>query len=200
MSQPEKEITVYLFGRYYATLSVLPYLLLAVLLFFIACFVFLMIILEDAMESFRYVMMPFMLGSVLLAPFLIFFLLIIRWHGKRRLDMDDNGITVVQPNDREVFIPWEYLVAVELRFAMPRLVQCTLVSPAIRFSFSNLEFNLSARQPINLLYEKGFEMEKMRDFLYYLHKKAPHLSWRLAESFKEQFNLRYPPYDLEKLK
>ena len=124
----------------------------------------------------------------------------IRWHGKRRLDLDNQGITMVLPNERAIFVPWEYLVAVELRFTKPRIVQCTLVSPVLRFSFSNLEFNLDGRLPLKQVFEQGFRVEKMRELLYHLHRMAPHLSWRTGESFKEKFKIYYPPYDLEKLK
>ncbi len=196
----DKPFSVYLFGRYFAILSVLPYFLLVIVLFFVASFFLAMILAGGALESFKLVLMPFMLGGALTAPFLAIFLIMIRWHGKRRLDVDANGVTMVMPNGSSVYVPWEFLAAVELRFTKPKMVHCTLISPRIRFSFSNLEFNLEQRQPINQLFPKAFDLDKTRGFLYYLHRKAPHLSWRLTEAFRERFKVHYPPYDLEKMR
>jgi len=195
----DKAFSVYLFGRYFAILSILPYLLLTIVLFFIASFLLAIVLANDMLAAFKLVLMPFMLGGALMALFLIVFLVMIRWHGKRRLDVDENGIAVVLPNEASVLVPWEFLVAVELRFAKPKLVQCTLISPRIRFTFSNLEFNLEERQPIKRLFENAFALDKTREFLYYLHRKAPHLSWRVSESFRDRFKVAYPPYDLEKM-
>ncbi len=200
MMEPQNHFSVQLFGRYFATLSVLPYLLLTVVLFFIACFFLVMILVQDIQAVFEIVLMPFILGLALMSPFLLIFLFMIRWHGKRRLDLDNQGITMVLPNEKSVFIPWEYLLAVELRFSKPKLVQCTLISPALRFSFSNLEYNLDSRLPLKDVFVRGFEVVKLREFLYHLHRKAPNLTWRISESFKEKYQIYYPPYDLEKLK
>ena len=199
MKEPVPGYTVYLLGRYYATLSVLPYLLATVIFFFIACFFLVSILFQDMRVVFDILLLPFLLGMAIMMPFTLIFLFMIRWHGKRRLEMDPNGMTLVLPNDKQVFIPWDYLIAVELRFSKPRLIQCTLVTPGLRFSFNNLEINLDGRRPLKLVYEEGFGVEKLREFLYYLHRVAPHMSWRMSQSFRDQYRIHHPPYDLEKL-
>ena len=192
--------TIKLGGRYNALLSILPYLIVAVVFFFAAAFLFVWLILKDGTQSFQIVFLPFMMGSALLLPLAAVFILMIRWHGKRRIEADPEGITMVLPNEKSVYVPWEYLVAVELRFSKPRLVQVTLVSAALRFSFSTVEFNLQKRLPLKQVFVRGFELDKIREFLYYLHRAAPKLSWRMSQPFKDQFSVFYPPYDLEKLK
>jgi hypothetical protein len=196
----EKSFTLHLAGRYYAVLSVLPYIFLIFVVFFLASLVLVSLWVQNVFDILEILMLPTILGSAMLLPFLGVFLFMIRWHGKRRLDLDNTGVTMVLPNEKKVFIPWEFLGAVELRFARPNTVQCTLVSPAIRFTFTNLELNLEQRLPLRNVFTDGFDVVKLREFLYYLHRKAPHLSWRMGESFKDKFKIHYPPYDLEKLK
>lgn len=191
---------LFLSGRYHAMLSILPFVVLAIIVFFLVAFGFVLVIIKDPMESFKIVLMPFMMGMVVMTPLAMIFMFMIRWHGKRRIEMDEEGITMVLPGERSVYVPWEYLVAVEMRFTKPRLVNITLVSAALRFSFSTVEINLEGRKPLKQVFQSGFELDKIREVLYYLHRKAPHLSWRMSQNFKEQFNIFYPPYDLEKLK
>lgn len=202
MNQEENNTppVVYLFGRYFAILSVLPYLIFAVVLFFGAAFVGVLLLFRNPRESIEIVLLPFMLSAALGMPFLAAFVFMIRWHGKRRIELDNEGLTMVLPGEKQVYVPWEFLLAVELRFQKPRMVVCTLISGAIKFSFSTLEINLDRRVSLRNVYSAGFEMDKMREFLYYLHRKNRHLSWRISPEFKEQFNIHYPPYDLEKLK
>ena len=200
MTEPEKSFSLHLFGRYYAALSILPYFLAALVLFFLVCLIFVTFLFQDGMVGFRIVLVPCLLGSALLAPFLAFSFFIIRWHGKRRIELDNSGITMVFPNGKSAFVPWEFLLAVELRFSSPRLVNCTLVAAAVRFSFNNLEINLEERVPFNQVFEKGFGLEKTRNFLYYLQRRVPHLTWRTSTPFQERFKIFNPPYDLEKLK
>lgn len=192
--------SVSLRGRYFATLAMLPYMALTMLFFVAMSWVFSSIILGDFAEAFMVVLMPVFWGVTLLVPIGIFFILLIRWHGKRRIDVTEGGFTIVAPNGHEVPIPWMHLNAVEMRFSKPRLVQCTLVTPVIKFSFSNLEFNLEARPPIKELYAEGFDLERMRQFLYYINRKAPDAHWKMSPAFAEQFRVHFLPYDLEKMK
>lgn len=195
----ESAFTVNLLGRYYSVLSVLPYILLTLVFFFIACFFFVMIITPNVYEVFEILLLPFLLGMAMFLPFSVVFIFMIRWHGKRRLEFDNSGVTMVLPNEKSVFVPWEYLIAVELRFAKPNLVQCTLISSAMKFSFSNLEINLQERVPLKSVFAEGFGVEKLRELLYYLHRKAPQMSWRMGDSFKQKYNVLHPPYDLERM-
>ncbi|CAM2067023.1 hypothetical protein SCOR_16720 [Sulfidibacter corallicola] len=197
---PYDTFSIYLHGRYYATLSMLPWLVLMMLLFFGAAFLLVMMFLQDPFQSFRITLMPLLMGVAVLSPLLVIILFMIRWHGKRRLDFTEEGVSLVAPNGRAIFVPWQHLHAVELRFNMPKLVTCTLVTPITNFSFTNLEFNLEGRVPLDKISEKGFDLVKLRDFLYYLHRVAPKLQWRLGESFQQRFKVYYPPYDLEKMK
>lgn len=196
----EPNLTVNLTGRYYAMLSVLPYLLLGILAFFTAAFVAILLLVRNPSASFEIVLMPFLVGSAVAVPFLTAFMFMIRWHGKRRLELDQEGITLVLPGERQVYVPYAFLLAVELRFTLPKLVVCTLVSGALRFSFTTLELNLSERASIKKVFLEGFALEKMREFLYHLHKRNSTLAWRITPEFKKQFNVSYPPYDLEKMK
>lgn len=196
----DDNMAVPLLGRYYAILSVLPYLILGLVAFFGIAFIGVQLLFNDVSTSFEIVLLPFLLSTALGMPFLVIFLYMIRWHGKRRMIFDNTGLTMVLPGEKQVFVPWEFLLAVELRFQTPRMVVCTLVSGAIRFTFSTLELNLEGRVGLKNVYSAGFEMDKMRELLYYLHRKNRNLSWRITPDFKEQFNIKYPPYDLEKLK
>ena len=200
MTDPfEAARTVVLSGRYNAVLSVLPYILLTLVFFFIACFFLVLILFQDVHTVFEILLLPFVLGMAMLIPFLGVFLFMIRWHGKRRMELDNSGATLIFPKGKSVYVPWEFMIAVELRYSKPNLIHCTLVSPAMRFSFSNLEVNLEHRVPLNRVFMDGFDVVKLRDFLYYLHRKAPQISWRMGESFKERYKIKHPPYDLEKL-
>lgn len=192
--------TIHLFGRYFATLSIMPWVFALVLAFFAVAYVFTWIILRNPVETFQVVLVPVILGSLLLLPFVVAGIFMIRWHGKRRMEMDEQGITLVLPGEKSVYVPWEYLLAVELRFRAPKLVVCTLVSRALRFNFSTLEINLHQRVAMRDVFEKGFDLDKMRHLLYYLHRQNPNLVWKTTPEFKEQFKVFYPPYDLEKLK
>ncbi len=198
--EAERHFTLQLFGRYYAVLTVLPYVLLALIFFFLSCFFLVLIMFQNIHTVFEILLLPSILSAAMMIPFLTVFLFMIRWHGKRRIDVDNTGITMVLPNQKSVFVPWGFLRAVELRYSKPNLVQCTLISPALRFSFSNLELNLKSRVPLDRVYDEGFTVEKLREFLFYLHRMAPHLSWRMGESFKDKYKIVYPPYDLEKMK
>lgn len=200
MNRFPDNLNVALYGRFYAFMSMLPYMVLVALFFFAACFVLVWTLIGDLGESFQIVIVPFLLAGGLLTPFVLVVLYMLRWHGRRRLELDQTGVTMVLPNKRAIFVPWEFLVAVELRFSKPRLVQVTLISAAMRFSFSTLEINLDGWTPLNEIFKQGFALDQVREFLYYLHHKAPQLSWRLTQGFKDQFNIHHPPYDLEKLK
>ena len=199
MIDPQKSHVLTLAGRYFAVLSVLPYVLLIFVIFFMASLVLVSLWVQNIYAILEILMLPSLLGSAMLLPFLAVFILMMRWHGKRRLELDNSGLTMVLPNEKSVFIPWDFLRAVELRFARPNIVQCTLVSPALRFTFTNLELNLEHRLPLKNVFKEGFDVVKLREFLYYLHRKAPHLSWRMGASFKTKYNVAHPPYDLEKL-
>lgn len=192
--------TLYLYGRYFAFVSMLPYLVLISLFFFGACFFAVWPIAGSLEESFEIVIIPFLLAAMVIIPFLFVFLFILRWHGKRRIEGDGEGVTMVLPNHTSVFVPWSFLLAVELRFAKPRWVTVTLVSSAMRFTFSNLEVNLGRRVPLRQIYVTGFDLETIRDFLYHIHGRAPQLSWRMSQSFKDQFGITHPPLELEKMK
>lgn len=196
----ERHFSIQLFGRYFAVLTVLPYMFLALVFFFFACFFLVLIMFQDIHTVFDILLLPSILSAAMMIPFLTVFLFMIRWHGKRRIDLDNTGITMVLPNQKSVFVPWGFLRAVELRYSKPNTVQCTLISPALKFSFSNLELNLESRVPLNRVFEDGFTVDKLREFLFYLHRMAPHLSWRMGESFREKYKIVYPPYDLEKMK
>ncbi|CAM2007445.1 hypothetical protein [Acanthopleuribacter pedis] len=200
LEEPEQTYSVYLQGRYFATLSMLPYVLLILVVFFIAAFLFTLAFLQDGAESFRITLMPFLLGTAVLSPVGLVILFMIRWHGRRRVDLTEGGMSLVTPNGQELFVPWQHLHAVELRFNPPRVVTCTLVTPITSFTFTNLELNLASRLPLAEVYQKGFELATLRDFLYYLYRRAPQAQWRLGESFQERFKVYYPPYDLEKMK
>lgn len=192
--------TVRLFGRFWAIISMLPALALVCLFVFVLTFLAVWTVMGDFSESFLLVLAPFGLASAVLLPFLVVFLYVLRWHGRRRLEMDEEGVTMVLPNERSVFVPWEFLLAVELRFNKPRLVSVTLVSSALRFSFSTLELNLNGVVAFPRIFKKGFELNELRELLYHLHQKSPRLSWRMGQSFKDQFLMSRPPYDLEKLR
>ncbi len=200
LEDPAENYSVYLQGRYFATLSMLPYVLLMLVLFFITSFLFALLFLQDGPTSFRITLMPFMLGTAVLSPVGLVILFMIRWHGRRRVDLTDGGMSLVTPNGSELFVPWQHLHAIELRFNKPKVVTCTLVTPIINFSFTNLELNLESRLPAAEIYQKGFDLATLRDFLYYLYRKAPQAQWRLGESFQDRFKIFYPPYDLEKMK
>lgn len=192
--------SVSLLGRYYALTSILPYIIVSMLVFFGLAFVAVLLLLHDSKEAFQAVIVPFLLSTAIGVPFLVASLYMLHWHGKRRLDFDEQGVTMVLPGEKQVYVPWEFLFAVELRFQKPRLVVCTLVTGAMRFTFSNLELNLEHRHTLKNVYALGFEMDKLRELLYHLHRMNRNLSWRTTPEFKQQFNILYPPYDLEKLK
>ncbi|MDJ0836807.1 MAG: hypothetical protein QNK37_09840 [Acidobacteriota bacterium] len=199
MTDLKDNFTVPLFGRYYAFISMLPYLVLLGLFLFTACFFAVWGLVDEVKEIFEIVILPFVLAGAIMIPFLFVIIYILRWHGKRRVECDGEGLTMVLPNKHSVFVPWPFLRAVELRFTKPRQVTITLISAAIRFSFSTLEMNLTGREALKEVYRKGFALDELRGFLYHLHIKAPHLSWRMTQAFKDQFNISHPPYELEKL-
>lgn len=192
--------SVSLRGRYFATLAMIPYIGLGLLFFVLVGWAFSSIMLSSVSEGFTVVLMPLLWALTLLVPVAMFLILLIRWHSKRRIDVTDTEFTIVAPNGHELPIPWMHLNAVELRFTKPRLVQCTLVTPVIKFSFSNLEFNLEARPPINRLYADGFDLERLRQFLYYISRKAPDAHWKMSNTFAQEFRVHFLPYDLEKMK
>jgi len=193
-------MTLYLFGRYFAFLSMLPYMIGVALFFFALCFFAVWPIAGSLQESFQIVIVPFILASAVIIPFLFLFLYILRWHGKRKVVCDLEGVTMILPNKTSVFVPWAFLLAVELRYAKPRWVTVTLVSSAMRFSFSNLEMNLDGRVPIREIYKQGFDLERARELLYHIHRHAPRVAWRMSQSFKDHFNVMHPPYELDKLR
>lgn len=191
--------SVNLRGRYFATLTMMPYIALAMLFFVFMIWILAAIILGSVGEGLVVVLMPVIWGSTILIPFVVFILAILRWHGKRRIDVTPEAFTIVAPNGHEVPIPWMHLNAVELRFNKPRLVQCTLVTPILKFTFSNLEFNLESRPAISRLFIDGFDLERFRQFLYYVSRKAPDAHWKMSEDFAKQFKVNFLPYDLEKM-
>jgi hypothetical protein len=192
--------SVNLRGRYFATLAMLPYMAIAMLFFVLMGWAFSTIVMGSVSEGFSIVLEPVFWGITLLVPIGVFLLFLIRWHSQRRIDVTEESFTIVAPNGHEVCIPWMHLNAVELRYTQPRLVQCTLVTPVIKFSFSNLEFNLEQRPRIKRLYIDGFDLERFREFLYYINRKAPNAHWKMSDDFAEQFRVHFLPYDLEKMK
>lgn len=198
--EEQEPFTIYLTGRYYAALTMLPMLVVFVVLFFLAAFFLAWIIFADAAKAGSIILLPFVLGSVMLAPVVACMIFIIKWHAKRHIDCESDGITMMNPKGRGVFVPWDQVYAVELRYSKPNTLHCTLVTPHLRFTFSNIEMNLQRPCRIQDLPTQGFAVEKFREFLYYLKKKSPNLKWRMGQSFKSKYKIHYPPYDLEKLK
>lgn len=198
MTQTRNRIS--LAGRYFAALSMLPYILLAVAGFFLLAFILVALIIQDPEKSFFVVFTPFVLGCILMAPMFLFFLFLMKWHGRRTMDVLPEGILVVNPRGSTLFLRWDHLVAVELRFAMPRIVSCSLLTPSIRFSFTNLEINLTRRGHLRYVFEEGFRLDRMRQLLQFFHLGAPHMEWRVSQGFQDRFRVFYPPYDLENMK
>jgi hypothetical protein len=198
--QSTSTLTVRLAGRYYAAFSLIPYLLgLGFLLFCLVGFgVFL--ILQDPLTTFEIVALPLFLFFFFCGTLFVSFLLILRWHSKRYLEISQGGIRFVHLNQKEIQFPWSHLLSVEMRFARPRTVQCTLIFPQYRFSFTNLEINLEQVSWLGGMFHQGFRYDKMRDFLMLLDNMNSKIIWKMSPSFQAQFSIRFLPEELSRMR
>ncbi|PIE02392.1 MAG: hypothetical protein CSA81_07730 [Acidobacteria bacterium] len=194
------DLKLKLSGRFYSALSFVPVLLGGAVLFYVLTSMLVFLVLQDLMLSFDVVFLPFMLAFFFAVPLYLGFLFILKWQANRYLRITQAGLTFVNTNKRETFSSWDQLQAVELRFARPRTVQCTMVFTNITINFTNLEINLDTPVQLPTVFKRGFEYDKMRDFLLLVDNMSPKCSWKMSNSFKVQFGINFPPYDLEKLK
>ena len=190
---------VKLSGRFWALLSVFPVFLFGFILLMASAFMMSWLVLKDGIEAFELMMAPFLSGIVFLIILFALGLWLMRWYGKKTLEILPEGMLLTTGEKEPVFVRWTDLAAVELRFNPPNLVQCSLKTPFWEFGFSNLDLNLVGRVPFHLVYKEGFRIDRMRQFLLLLKKVSPQLQWRLAKSFQDRYHIYYPPYDLERM-
>ena len=192
-------LTIHLAGRYWAFMSVFPLFLFGFVLFFAAAFFAVSLVMGEPLDAFDIILAPFATAALCLGLLLGTTLWILRWHGRRSLEILETGMLYTQGKREPVFVRWTDLNAVELRYAKPNIIHCTLKTPFWEFSFSNLDLNLVRRVPFSQVFEEGFRVDRVRQFLFLLKKMAPQLEWRLGTSFQSRYQIFYPPYDLERL-
>lgn len=192
-------LKIALAGRFYAALSFVPVLLGAAALFYLVTSLAVFLVLRDLMQSFEVVWLPFLLAFVFAVPLYLGFLFVLKWQANRHMIITEEGLTFVSTNSKETFSPWSDLIVVELRFAPPRTIQCRMIFRNIAIGFTNLEINLDGGVQLPTVFRKGYEYQKMRDFLLLIDNMCPKCTWKSSKRFQEQFGIQYPPYDLEKM-
>jgi len=195
----QASFAVQLAGRYWAMLSMLPLFLTGLIGLYLAALLLVSWLLASAEEAFFVTLAPFLSGIVFLVLMLGTALWILRMHGRRTLEILPEGILLTVHNLEPVFVRWTDLRVVELRYARPSIVQCTLRTPFWEVAFSNLDLNLVGRVAFTQVFAQGFRVDRMRQFLQLLNKMSPRLEWRMGASFQLRYQILSPPYDLEHL-
>jgi hypothetical protein len=188
---------VQLAGRYWAMLSMLPLFLAGIIGLYLAVLLLVSWLLGSAAESFFVILLPFLSGVIFLSMMLGTALWILHWHGRRTMEILPEGILLTVHGREPVFVRWADLRVVELRYARPSVVHCTLRTPFWELSFSNLDLNLVGRVAFTQVFAQGFRVDRMRQFLQLLNKMSPRLEWRMGASFQLRYQILSPPYDLE---